>query len=77
VENRFSILNIIGASQSDKVGREWREEEPGGPGTWIRRGTDRIFDATWTPPGGQQVKATLEMGRVISSGSTDGRPIVL
>jgi hypothetical protein len=64
VDNCFSVLNIIGASQSDKIGREWREEEPTGPGTWIRRGTDRILDATWTPPGGQQVKATLEMGRV-------------
>ncbi len=64
VENRLSLSNILGASQSDKIGREWQEEETAGPGTWIRRETSNVFDATWTPSGGPQVTATLEIGRV-------------
>ncbi len=64
VENRISLSNMLGAGQSDKIGREWREEEPAGPGTWIRRGTSNLFDATWTLPGGNQATATLEIGRV-------------
>lgn len=64
VENRFSLSNILGAGQSDKVGREWREEEAAGPGTWIRRETSNVFDATWTLPSGPPTTATIEIGRV-------------
>jgi len=28
------------------MGRQWREEESAGPGTWIRRETSNVFDAT-------------------------------
>lgn len=78
VDSRLSLSNIFGASQSDKIGREWHVEEPDGSGTWIRRETTNVFDATWTLPGGHQVTATLEIGRVANRiamvrTQTDGR----
>ena len=64
IESRLSLSNILGPGQSDKIGREWREEEAGGPGTWIRRETSNVFDATWTPSSGPPTTATIEIGRV-------------
>lgn len=64
VENRLSLSNMLGPSQSDRLGREWREEESAGLGTWTRRETSNVFDATWTPLGGPEATATLEIGRV-------------
>ncbi len=66
VADRLSLSNILGPGQSDKIGHEWREEESAGPGTWIRRETSNVFDATWTPSSGPQASATLEIGRVAS-----------
>ena len=64
VENRLSLSNILGPGQSEKIGREWREEESAGAGTWIRRETSNVFDAAWTPSNGPPTTATIEIGRV-------------
>ena len=57
------MSTLFGAGQSDALGREWREEEPTGAGTWTRRGSSDVFDASWTPSAGNPVTATLEIGR--------------
>jgi len=64
VDKQISLSTILGPNRSDKIGRDWHEEEPTRSGTWIRRGTGNAFDATWTSPGGKQVAATVEIGRV-------------
>jgi len=66
VESHLSLPNMLGPSRSDNIGREWHEEESVGPGTWVRRQTTNIFDATWTPSDGPRITATLEIGRVAS-----------
>jgi len=63
VDNHFSLSTMFGAGQSDSLGREWREEEPTGAGTWTRRGSSSVFDAAWTLSAGNQATATLEVGR--------------
>jgi len=64
VENRLSLSNILGPGQSDKIGREWHEEESAGAGTWIRREASNVFDATFTPSSGPPTTATIEIGRL-------------
>ena len=38
------------------LGRVWTVSENGWKGTWTRRGAEKVFDAVWIGPGGEQVK---------------------
>ncbi len=46
----------------DALGDAWEMEEVASwRGTWLRRGSSRIFDAYWVHPTGERVRATLEI----------------
>jgi hypothetical protein len=62
-ERNFTLANLFGASTSDKLGREWHEEEATGAGTWTRRESTGVFDAAWKQPDGAEVAATIEIAR--------------
>lgn len=64
IDKTFSVANSLGASQSDKFGREWREEEAAGTATWTRHEQGNVFDATWNLPNGNQTVATIEIGHI-------------
>lgn len=67
VDKTFTISTLFGAGPSDSLGGAWSEEEPGGSGTWTRRGSSSLFDAVWTLPQGSQASATLEVARAGNS----------
>lgn len=50
------------APPADPIGDVWEMEEVAGwTGVWLRRGSSPTFDAYWTHPGGERVRATLQI----------------
>ena len=48
----------------DALGEAWEMQEVAcWRGFWLRRGRTEIFDAYWVHPGGERVRATLQMWR--------------
>lgn len=46
----------------DALGDVWEMEEVScWRGTWLRRGTSKIFDGYWKNPNGERIRATLQM----------------
>jgi hypothetical protein len=63
-DKQITLANILGAHPSGKLGREWREDEPGWVGIWLRRANGSGFDATWSSSGAQQASTAMDIGRV-------------
>jgi hypothetical protein len=47
------------------LGRVWTVSENGWKGTWTRRGGEKIFDAVWIGPGGEQVKDEIRVESLV------------
>ena len=47
------------------LGRVWTVSESGWKGTWTRRGMERVFDAVWIGPGGEQVKDEIRVESLV------------
>jgi formylglycine-generating enzyme required for sulfatase activity len=63
VTDELTFAKLVGQAGTGDIGQVWQEDELDWHGTWTRRGITNVFDAIWVKSD-QQVKATLEIGRL-------------